>query len=54
MSRKPAVSGRAAAVDQALQDMFRALQSRPVPGTLRSIVDQLDEGAVEARLRKRG
>ena len=43
----------ASALDKALQGMFRALQSRPLPDRLRSVVDQLDEGEAAAPPRKR-
>ena len=33
-----------AAVDAALRDMFRALETRALPDRIRSVVDQLDEG----------
>ena len=36
---------KAAALDKGLKGMFRALQDRPLPDRLRSVVDQLDEGA---------
>lgn len=35
---------KAAALDKALRGMFRALETRPLPDRLRSVVDQLDEG----------
>lgn len=41
------------AIGQALKGMFKALQSRPVPDRLRSVVDQLDEGQPESK-RKAG
>lgn len=34
-----------AALDKDLKGMFRALEARPLPDRLRSVVDQLDEGA---------
>lgn len=46
---------KASALDKTLKGMFRALQSRPVPGHLRSVVDQLDEGeAPEPKKQGRG
>lgn len=33
-----------AALDKGLKGMFRALEARPLPDRLRSVVDQLDEG----------
>jgi len=33
------------ALDKDLKGMFRALEARPLPDRLRSVVDQLDEGA---------
>ncbi|MET0274814.1 MAG: hypothetical protein ABW360_17645 [Phenylobacterium sp.] len=47
-----ASGGKVAALNKALQGMFRSLQSRPVPGPIRSVVDQLDEG--EKPLKKSG
>lgn len=35
---------KVAALDKALKGMFRALETRPLPDRLRSVVDQLDEG----------
>ena len=47
---------KASTLEQALKGMFRALQNRPVPDRLRSVVDQLDEGdaAPTDKKRKRG
>lgn len=45
------------AVEQDLKAMFRTLEARPVPDTIRSVVDQLDEGdpkATSKPSRKRG
>lgn len=44
---------KASALNKALKGMFKALQSRPVPGRLRSVVDQLDEGD-QADVKKQG
>ena len=42
-------------LEKALKGMFRALQNRPVPDRLRSVVDQLDEGEpAAAKKQKRG
>jgi hypothetical protein len=35
---------RRATIDRALKGLFKALESRPTPDRLRSVVDQLDEG----------
>ena len=35
---------KATGLDGTLKGMFRALQNRPVPDRIRSVVDQLDEG----------
>lgn len=47
-----------AAVTSKLQAMFKTLESRPTPDTIRSLVDQLDDGATVNRApkktRKRG
>lgn len=47
-----------AAVTSRLQAMFNALESRPMPDTIRSVVDQLDDGVGAHRspkkTRKRG
>lgn len=39
---------KVAALDEGLKSMFRALQDRPLPDRLRSVVDQLDEGVAGA------
>lgn len=39
---------RAAALDASLKGMFRALQARPLPDRLRSVVEQLDDGSPAA------
>lgn len=44
MARKPADVAKLEALDKGLKGMFRALSGRPVPDTIRSVVDQLDEG----------
>ncbi len=54
MTRTRIAHQQAAALDQALQGMFRSLQNRPIPGRLASVVDQLDQGGDEARLQKSG
>jgi len=43
MARKRSEQDRSAALDKALQGMFRALERRPLPGKITSIVDQLEE-----------
>ena len=35
---------KAAALEKGLKGMFRALEDRPLPDRLRSVLDQLDEG----------
>lgn len=54
MTRTRLAQHRAAGLDHALQGMFRALENRPVPGSIASVVDQLDEGESEEPLEKRG
>ncbi len=44
---------KAAALDKGLKGMFRAIEDRPLPDRLRSVVDQLDEGAPPAKAQKR-
>lgn len=41
------------ALDKGLKAMFRALEARPLPDRLRSVVDQLDEGAAKPEPTKR-
>ena len=36
--------GRREALDKDLKGMFRALEDRPLPDRVRSVVDQMDEG----------
>lgn len=47
---------KTAALDAALKGMFKALENRVVPDRVRSVVDQLDEGAPSKveREKKRG
>ncbi|HEY8004993.1 MAG TPA: hypothetical protein VIE16_12235 [Phenylobacterium sp.] len=55
MARKTAPRG--AALDKGLEAMFRALQQRPTPDHIRSVVDQLDAGdgdAAQRPVRKTG
>lgn len=40
------------AVDDALQAMFKDLESRPTPNTIRSVVDQLGTGQAQPAPRK--
>lgn len=40
---------KAAALEKGLKGMFRALEDRPLPDRLRSVVDQLDEGQSKAK-----
>jgi hypothetical protein len=44
---------RTTALDQALRELFRSVEGRPIPGHIRSIVDQLDQGP-EPQLKKLG
>lgn len=44
---------KAAALEKGLKGMFRALEDRPLPDRLRSVVDQLDEGAPKAAQAKK-
>jgi hypothetical protein len=39
---------RRTALGEALRALFRSLQARPVPDTIRSVVDQLEERQSEA------
>jgi hypothetical protein len=46
-----------AAVTSKLKAMFKTLEARPMPDTIRSVVDQLDDGAASRapkKTRKRG
>ncbi|WP_165842965.1 hypothetical protein [Phenylobacterium deserti] len=54
MTRNHTRDDKLPALDKALKDMFRSLQNRPVPSTLRSVVEQLDDGPDEQRLKKSG
>lgn len=42
-----------AAVTNKLQAMFKTLEARPLPDTIRSVVDQLDDGAGANRTPKK-
>lgn len=53
MPRNPIDRTRVEAVDQRLRAMFAALESRPIPDRLLSIVDQMDDGADQAAPRRR-
>lgn len=57
MPRKSALRPTAA-VTSKLRAMFKTLESRPVPDTIRSLVDQLDDGetvsSAPKKARKRG
>ncbi len=44
---------KAAALEKELKGMFRALEDRPLPDRLRSVVDQLDEGQPDAQQTKK-
>jgi hypothetical protein len=44
---------KAQALDGGLRGMFRALEQRPLPDRLTSVVDQLDEGEAAAPLAAR-
>jgi hypothetical protein len=52
--RSPGEQEKISALGKALRSMFRALESRPVPDRLRSVVDELDEAETPAPKRKRG
>jgi len=54
MARKTTGGDKVPALNKALKDMFKTLQNRPIPSTLRSVVDQLDDGSDEDRLKKSG
>jgi len=43
MPRRKAEDAAGSALTKALRGLFRALESRPLPDRLRSVVDQLDE-----------
>jgi hypothetical protein len=56
MARK-SDTAKTAAMASELKAMFKALEDRPVPGSILSVVDQLDEGEVKPApktTRKRG
>jgi hypothetical protein len=54
MARKTAADGqKASALSRTLRGMFKSLEARPVPDRLRSVVDQLDDGAA-GKLKKSG
>jgi hypothetical protein len=53
MTRKHAADDRLSALNKALRGMFKSLQARPVPGNIRSVVDQLDDGG-DKQLKKSG
>jgi len=36
------------AIDEALRAMYRAVEARPVPDRLKSVIDQLDAGESQA------
>jgi hypothetical protein len=55
MSRKSgAGTGKGKALDDDLRGMFRALEQRPLPDRLRSLVDQLDEGEASPQRKAKG
>ena len=50
MARDSLPKSKVETLDRALSGLFRTLQSRPVPDSLRSIVEQLhDQPAVQPR-----
>ena len=49
MPRQTAEPEKLARLDEALRDMFRALQAQPTPSRLLSFIDQLEEESEEAR-----
>ena len=53
MAKTTAEREKAKILGKTLKGMFKALETRPVPDRLRSVVDQLDEGA-PAPTRKAG
>lgn len=53
MTRGKQETRRAQALDAGLKGMFRALALRPLPDTLRAVVDQLDRTPDEARPTRR-
>lgn len=56
MARK-SDTAKTAALASDLKAMFKTLEARPVPGTILSVVDQLDDGEVKPEprtTRKRG
>jgi hypothetical protein len=44
MPRKLSDQAKVEAVTQRLREMFEALEKRPIPDRLMSVVDQLDDG----------
>lgn len=53
MARK-SDSAKKAALAADLKAMFKTLESRPVPGSIRSVADQLDEGEPDGAPAKKG
>ena len=54
MTGKTHPGGRKASLDHALRGMFRALENRPTPDRIRSVLDQLDSLADHDDLKKAG
>jgi hypothetical protein len=54
MARKSVDTGRGKALGDSLRGMFRALEQRPLPDRLRSVVDQLDEGEASPQRKAKG
>jgi hypothetical protein len=53
MARTTSTADKVSLLNKALRGMFKTLQARPIPGTLRSVADQLHD-ADEKPLKKRG
>lgn len=53
MTRKTSEPAKRAALASHLKQMFRSLSARPVPDTIMSVVDQLDEGEAAAKARQK-
>jgi hypothetical protein len=53
MARTISTADKVSALNKALRAMFKGLQARQIPGTLHSVVDQLDD-ADEKPVKRRG
>ncbi|HEX5377001.1 MAG TPA: hypothetical protein VFW47_00410 [Phenylobacterium sp.] len=53
MAPKTDKEGREVSIESRLKGMFRALARRPVPDSIRSVVDQLDVDAPPSKAKQR-